>query len=535
MARIPIIRQKTCKKLFANIEITDKQREAQAKWLKLLKDGELEAETKNYPRFQNIVLRDLLGFPEEVLEAGYDRRNVEFVYKHPNGEWAVLFEAKGHEQRDLFAPQGRTKPSQETPVKQTRDNMGRFVEITHNIKYGVCTNYQNFVLMMYYPKHRLFQEFDFSETEDNDQKLKEFIGIFSYETLVINKDTSIPSLRRDSENEDKNVTEQFYQLFHETRLMIIKEFQDGGSDLSNSVWYTQLLLNRILFLFFAVDTGLIDDKKLFTDRIINLLDLDQCTEDSTKIFQDIELLFRALDKGSKHISKKTEVSAFNGELFSSTPFPSNVHFLDYRGKDFFADELSISQLTRPLKLEGEYAQIFKKHEKEVSPIIRNLLIMDSYDFSSEGSSQSPDSSGNVNVTILGHILEQSIGHIDELLGRQGQNERKTKGIYYTPETLTDYICRNTIIPYLSKSNVNDVDDLILEYENDILQLEEKLDNIKIIDPACGSGAFLIKATEILQEITEAIEKSKDPKSTPKTLDPLLITETQKLLQIIFLV
>ena len=124
------------------------------------------------------MLRDLLGFPEEVLEAGHNQRSVEFAYRHPNGEWAVLFEAKGHEQRELFETQKhrREKPSQETPIKQTRDNMERFVETTHTIKYGVCTNYVNFVLMMYYPKHRLFQEFDFAETEDNDQKLKEFIG-----------------------------------------------------------------------------------------------------------------------------------------------------------------------------------------------------------------------------------------------------------------------------------------------------------------------------------------------------------------------
>ena len=81
--------------------------------------------------------------------------------------------------------------------------------------------------------------------------------------------------------------------------------------------------------------------------------------------------------------------------------------------------------------------------------------------------------------------------------------------YYTPPTLTDYICRNTIISYLSKSNVNDVPELVLEYENNIEDLEEKLKNIKIVDPACGSGAFLINAAQILLEITEAIKLTKD--------------------------
>ena len=458
------------------------------------------------------------------MEAGHNQRNVEFAYRHPNGEWAVLFEAKGHEQLDLFETQKhrREKPSQETPIKQTRDNMERFVETTHTIKYGVCTNYVNFVLMMYYPKHRLFQEFDFSKTKDNDQKLKEFIGIFSYKTLVLEKDTSIQDYKKKSEGEDKDVTDKFYQLFHETRLMIIKEFQASGHTQREAIFYTQLFLNRILFLFFAVDTGLIDDKKLFTDRVIRQLDLDQCTEDSTQIFDDIESLFRALNNGSKVLG----FSAFNGELFSGSPLP--VHFLDYRNKGFFAEELSLSRLIRPPKLVGQAKEIFKKHETKVNPIIRNLLIMDSYDFSSKESNQSSDSSGNVNVTILGHILEQSIGHIDQLLKVESLT-RKVKGIFYTPETLTDYLCRNTIIPYLSKSNVNDVDELILEYENDIPELEEKLDSIKIIDPACGSGAFLIKAAEILLEITAEIEKSKDPDSPPDTMDSYLTTETPKII------
>ena len=48
-------------------------------------------------------------------------------------------------------------------------------------------------------------------------------------------------------------------------------------------------------------------------------------------------------------------------------------------------------------------------------------------------------------------------------------------------------------------------DLIKEYANDIEELERKFKVMKILDPACGSGAFLIKATDIMLEIFKAIQ------------------------------
>lgn len=83
-------------------------------------------------------------------------------------------------------------------------------------------------------------------------------------------------------------------------------------------------------------------------------------------------------------------------------------------------------------------------------------------------------------------------------------KRKKEGIYYTPEYVTDYICRNTIIPYLSKTNVNTVDKLIEEYKGDVRSLEQKFKEVKILDPACGIGAFLLKAVDVLLEIHHEI-------------------------------
>jgi hypothetical protein len=82
--------------------------------------------------------------------------------------------------------------------------------------------------------------------------------------------------------------------------------------------------------------------------------------------------------------------------------------------------------------------------------------------------------------------------------------RKEEGVFYTPEYITDYICRNTIIPYLSKGSAKNTNALISEYQEDLVVLEDKLKNIKILDPACGSGVFLIKAVTLLYEILKEI-------------------------------
>ena len=104
---------------------------------------------------------------------------------------------------------------------------------------------------------------------------------------------------------------------------------------------------------------------------------------------------------------------------------------------------------------------------------------------------------NLDVNILGHIFEQSISDLEDI----GSMERKDEGIYYTPDSVTEYICNHTIIPYLSKTGTAETPtELLYEYRDDLRHLERQLQNIRILDPACGSGAFLVKAAETILEI-----------------------------------
>ncbi len=95
---------------YSKITISKIQRDASKKWLSLLKANMLEKEKENYPIFMNTILRDLLGYPEKIIEKGYEQKNVEFSFKYPeNNKVAVCFEAKGTKTKDLLSYQGRGK------------------------------------------------------------------------------------------------------------------------------------------------------------------------------------------------------------------------------------------------------------------------------------------------------------------------------------------------------------------------------------------------------------------------------------------
>src|SRR4029078_7020128 len=115
----------------------------------------------------------------------------------------------------------------------------------------------------------------------------------------------------------------------------------------------------------------------------------------------------------------------------------------------------------------------KKFHGKLNPLITNLLVMSSFNFKSE-----------VNVNILGHIFEQSLTDLEELKKEGVNSTRKKEGIYYTPEYITEHICKNTIIPYLSKKGATNIKDLVDAYANSIEELEKKFQDIKILDPAC---------------------------------------------------
>ncbi len=97
----------------------------------------------------------------------------------------------------------------------------------------------------------------------------------------------------------------------------------------------------------------------------------------------------------------------------------------------------------------------------------------SYDFSA------------IDADVLGNIYEQYLSHILKKTEKRAKLteslvHRKKHGIYYTPTYIVDYIVRNTLGELLKHRKID-------------------VDKIRVLDPACGSGSFLIKAFDVLNE------------------------------------
>jgi hypothetical protein len=231
---------------------------------------------------------------------------------------------------------------------------------------------------------------------------------------------------------------------------------------------SQKLIDRYLFIFFAEDRGLLPPNS--TLKILEQWDKLKDLDAYAPLYDRYKLYFNYLDTGRKGTDKTAEIFAYNGGLFKP---------------DAILDSLKISD------------ELLYKHTKALSH----------YDFESQ-----------VDVNILGHIFENSLNEIEsvnaEIEGTDFDKQttkRKKDGVFYTPKYITKYIVDNTVgklcnekktelgvieEEYLksrkgrSKAKLKDLLDGLEAYREWLLQ-------ITILDPACGSGAFLNQALDFL--------------------------------------
>jgi type I restriction-modification system DNA methylase subunit len=185
----------------------------------------------------------------------------------------------------------------------------------------------------------------------------------------------------------------------------------------------------------------------------------------TPLYKRFKKYFGYLNTG--HKGKKYDVYPYNGGLFK----PDEV--LDY------------------IKIDDEL-------------LYKYTLKLSEYDFASE-----------VDVNILGHIFENSLNEIEEVQTQLEENptevklsKRKKDGVFYTPKYITKYIVENTIGKLCEEKKI---EANLVEEDYDIKrQAKTKKDLLKklntyrewllqltVVDPACGSGAFLNEALNYL--------------------------------------
>ena len=202
-------------------------------------------------------------------------------------------------------------------------------------------------------------------------------------------------------------------------------------------------------------------------------------------------LFDAMNEGSPFGDNR--LNSFNGGLFASDPeldrlYVPNMIFCE-RGQG--QNEASLAANKRTLLY-------LSAHYNYASGWSRGLI--DSRDADSRERS--------IGLYTLGRIFEQSITELEILEaredGRPSLNEiskRKRDGVYYTPEWVVQRIVQETLGRRLEDMKFDcgwpaHTEDRLPTLD-EITAYERQLRDIRIVDPACGSGAFLITALSFL--------------------------------------
>lgn len=333
-------------------------------------------------------------------------------------------------------------------------------------KYVITSNFQK--LRFYIDYSHEYEEFDLFHLER-----EEFELLF----LILRKESifsNLPiKLKEETQFHDQNISAKLYKDYSNFKRKLYDNLTINHPEIDKLTLFkkSQKLLDRFLFILFAEDSGLLPPNSI--SRIIKRFEILK-EEDSYKpLYEIFKQYFGYMNVGRKGKKQEDDIPAYNGGLFYED------ELLDALNID---DALLISEL-------------------------RNLSM---YDFNTE-----------IDVNILGHIFEHSLNEIEEVSAEiQGattdnsKSKRKKDGVFYTPKYITQYIVENTI-GTLCHEKRKELDILEIEFDGTYQakngKLSEKgknlfqklnnykewLINLKIIDPACGSGAFLNQALNFL--------------------------------------
>jgi len=355
---------------------------------------------------------------------------------------------------------------------------------------------------------RDYEIFITGDKETDDHKLVALYKIFSPEHLL-----KLP-FKNDSNSLDKG----FYnELLH---IIGLKETKSGakklierkpenernpGSLLENAI--TILEYDGCLSQLVASDYGSEKDEQLFNvalelvitwiNRIlfIKLLEgqlLKYNSGNGSFKFLNIGVInsFDELNKLFFQVLavKETERTDLVKHKFKNIPYLNSSLF---EPNDLEHKTIRISNLEDSYKLPVWNSTVLKdKTGKKIKGNLNTLQylfnFLDAYDFSSEGSEEIQEENKTlINASVLGLIFEKINGY--------------KEGSFFTPGFITMYMCRETIrravVQKFNETKDWDCETIsdVYNKEIDIKEANRIINNLKICDPAVGSGHFLVSA------------------------------------------
>ncbi len=356
-----------------------------------------------------------------------------------------------------------------TAVQQCWD----YLNVLPDCPWGIVSN---FITLRLYHREKTplaYEEFTLQEMRD-EKRFRAFFWLFARGGLLqsaLKQPPRAARLLQQTGERQREVGDELYARYSSNRQALIGHLiRKHERPLEKAISIAQKLLDRIIFVAFCEDRGLLPEKII--ERTYDQLPLyKRATNPRWRNFLG---LFKAVDEGDDALELD---QGYNGGLF--------VH-------DPEVDDLDLGD---------EWTSFFREVGR--------------YDFRHE-----------VDVEVLGHLFEKSITELEKL--REGglfnggaevespsrmkkSAERKRFGVFYTPPEFTDFIVRSTVEAIIQSrfdalSEEHGVDPNADATGQDAKKLNAywsaclaALRDIKVCDPACGSGAFLIQAYEVLEE------------------------------------
>ncbi|SIS11673.1 Eco57I restriction-modification methylase domain-containing protein [Williamsia sterculiae] len=361
---------------------------------------------------------------------------------------------------DLDKPQKGPTYGNLSPVQQAFN-----YKSAHRVcPFVIVTNFFEFRL---YSDNRMdFERWtlrDLVDPADDYLGFKKWYYLLKAENLVRTSGiSSTESLLSEIRHEQLEIGKDFYKEYRDIRLELLRDIWRNNSGYRNhfddAITKAQTIIDRFVFICFAEDGDL-----MRADTLARWLkDTDQMQ--GTSLWEEFKTLSWRVGHGHGYLD-----------------IPSGY------GGDLFADDPELNALDIPDQPLRALAELGSR-----------------YNFKDD-----------LTVTVLGHIFEQSVTDLEMIKAKAaggelptgeddtlGRGRRKKDGIFYTGDYIVRYIVNATVGEYLrdketellKKHNLSGMTkDASFEKAERAAYTEYQhvLQSIRVLDPACGSGAFLV--------------------------------------------
>ena len=330
---------------------------------------------------------------------------------------------------------------------------------------------------------------------DNEDGLRVFHLLFRRDSFTLQKGAKTTfleaALAEGRRYEERVAQDLSGVVFKDVFPSLVEAIADAtGRSLAKIREAALIFLYRLLFVLYAEDRGLLpvnderyDDyglrKRVRDDIARRKADRDTFSAHATSYYDHLMTLFRLIDKGDTSIG----LPPYNGGLFAAATLLEEVRLPD----------ATIANIIYDLS-----------HIKGTQEDRRFVNYRD------------------MSVQQLGSIYERLLEHEpvrdgDKIVIRPNPYARKDSGSFFTPQELVDLIVERTLKP-LAEERLKAFEDKAAQLKGDrrpkaqrkaeLLKLDpaEAVLNLKVLDPAMGSGHFLVTAVDFLSDyVAELIE------------------------------